>query len=216
MKPFVFFLFFVFVSCSRNTNIFFHVKDTDFSKGRLKNEQTIELNDLVKFHGHLCDGLVLGSLAIQEALKALYGNDAIDRTNLRIVCVSSPCITDVAIYITGGRYQFNTFFVDNNINAIYVVQRIDNSATVSVKLNKGIKPRAIDSLGLLAMNGKLSSCGLDSLKRMEDEFTQTLLKSEPKDLFTVAHLSDFKWSPVLRNDFLKSDVLNKNKAECNE
>lgn len=216
MKPFFFFLFFVFVSCSRNTNIIFHVKDTDFSKGRLNNEQTIELNDLVKFHGHLCDGLVLGSLAIQEALKALYGNDAIDRTNLRIVCVSSPCITDVAIYITGGRYQFNTFFVDNNINAIYVVQRIDNSATVSVNLNKGIKPRAIDSLGLLAMNGKLSSCGLDSLKRMEDEFTQALLKSEPKDLFTVTHLSDFKWSPVLRNDFLKSDVLNKNKAECNE
>lgn len=36
------------------------VLDTDFSKGRLKNVQTINLNDAVKLHGHLCDGLVVG------------------------------------------------------------------------------------------------------------------------------------------------------------
>jgi acetolactate decarboxylase len=36
------------------------VMDTDFSKGRLTHQQTITLDDAAKFHGHLCDGLVVG------------------------------------------------------------------------------------------------------------------------------------------------------------
>jgi len=85
------------------------VIDTDFSKGRLTLEHELNLEDLEKFHGHLCDGLVVGFLGIKEGLDALYPNGIIDRTNTRIVSKSSPCLTDVAVYITGGRYQFNSF-----------------------------------------------------------------------------------------------------------
>ncbi len=191
------------------------VVDTDFSKGRLGLEHEINLHDLEKFHGHLCDGLVLGFLGIREGLKVLYPDGPVDRTNTRIVSKSSPCLTDVAVYLTGGRYQFNTFYVDNDIpQGFYIIQRKDNGKAVSVSLNKGVKPAKINELGALAVKGELPPCQLDKLKKMEDSFAQKLLDTDPKDNFTVEILPSFEWQPILKNDFLKTDVLNKDKKRC--
>jgi len=192
------------------------VNDTDFSKGRLGNIQNIDLDDLVKFHGHLCDGLVVGHLALQQAMHELYPNGIIDRTNTRIVSNPSPCLTDAAIYTTGGRYQFNSFYVSNEIDGIFTVQRIDTKKTVTVKIKKGLKPQEIDNLGALAVKGELSACNLDLLKSMEDDFTETLLTTDPKVNFIVTEITDFKWNPVLKSHYIKTDILNKNKEKCSQ
>lgn len=192
----------------------FETIDTDFSKGRLNNKQKITMHDLEKFHGHLCDGLVLGALAMQEAMKTLYPNNTIDRTNLRIVSKPSPCLTDVAIFITGGRYQFNTFYVDKDFNGLYIIQRIDNFRTVSVSLNKGVKPSAIDSLGKLAIQQNLPPCDIDHLKELEDNFSQALIDSNPVEVFTVKEIKNFTWKPKTKNDYLKTDILNKDLSRC--
>ncbi len=193
------------------------VIDTDFSKGRLTLEHELNLNDLEKFHGHLCDGLVVGFLGIKEGLNILYPNGIIDRTNTQIVSKSSPCLTDVAVYITGGRYQFNSFYVDNSItNGFYIIQRKDNKKTVKVNLNKGVKPAEINELGAKAVKGKLPACDLDKLKKMEDNFSKKLLSSNPKNNFTVTQITNFEWKPVLKNDYVKTDILNKNKSNCNQ
>ncbi|MEO8147829.1 MAG: formylmethanofuran dehydrogenase subunit E family protein [Bacteroidia bacterium] len=206
---------FSFFACNPSKQISFTTIDTDFSKGRLTHKQTINLKDLEKLHGHLCDGLVVGALAMQQAMKELYPNQPIDRTNLKIVSKPSPCLTDVAIYLTGGRYQFNTFYVDTTFKGLYIIQRIDNNKTVSVSLNKGIKPSAIDSLGTLATKQQLSSCGIDSLKTLENDFTNYLYKADPDKIFTVTTLDSFIWQPVFKN-FSKTDILNKNKPNCNK
>lgn len=202
----------------RQTNVEtgMRVNDTVFSKGRLGNIQSIDLDDLVKFHGHLCDGLVVGHLALQQAMHVLYPNGIIDRTNTRIVSKSSPCLTDAAIYATGGRYQFSTFYVSDNIDGLFMVQRIDNRKSVVVRLNEGVKPPEIDQFGAKAVRGELSGCDLDKLKKMEDEFTEKLLSTNPKDNFTVTEITDFKWRPVLKNDYIKTDILNKNKSKCSQ
>ncbi|HFA48314.1 MAG TPA: hypothetical protein ENJ95_04765 [Bacteroidetes bacterium] len=191
------------------------VVDTDFSKGRLGLEHEITLEDLEKFHGHLCDGLVVGYQALGEALKVLYPGGIIDRTNTRIVSKASPCLTDAAVYMCGGRYQFNTFYVSNNIGGLFVVQRLDNGKAVSVNMNKGVKPAEINRLGKLAVKGELGSCELDELKKLEIGFSENLLKTKPSENFTVREIKDFKWEPVLKNDFKKTDILNKNKPRCN-
>jgi formylmethanofuran dehydrogenase subunit E len=209
-------LIIILSACSSNKHISFTTIDTDFSKGRLTHQQTISLKDLEKFHGHLCDGLVVGALAMQQAMKVLYPNQPIDRTNLRIVSKPSPCLTDVAIYITGGRYQFNTFYVDTVFNGLYIVQRIDNNETVSVSLNKGVKPTAIDSLGNLATLNKLSPCGIDSLRTLENTFTKQLYKSDPNKIFDVKKIDNFIWQPNAKNTFLKTDILNKQQPNCNK
>ncbi len=191
------------------------VNDTDFSKGRLGLVHELSLDDVERFHGHLCDGLVVGFLGVKEGLDVLYPDGITDRTNTRIVSKSSPCLTDVAIYITGGRYQFNSFYIDNTIkNGFYILQRIDNGRTVLIALNKGVKPVEIDQLGAKAAKGELPACDLDKLKSLEDEFSKFLLSTNPKDNFTVTNVVGFEWNPVLKSNYSKTDILNKNKAKC--
>lgn len=192
------------------------VNDTDFSKGRLGNIQTIDLDDLVKFHGHLCDGLVVGHLGLQMAMQELYPEGIIDRTNTRIVSKPSPCLTDVAIYATGGRYQYNTFYVSNEIEGLFTVQRLDTGKTISVKMNKGVKPSEIDTQGAKAVQGELSACDLDALKDLEDDFLEKLLSTELEANFTITDVTDFEWNPELKNDYIKTDILNKDKPKCGE
>lgn len=190
------------------------VLDTDFSKGRLTNQQTISLDDAAKFHGHLCDGLVVGFLGLREALYKIFPDSIIDRTNTRVVSKSSPCLTDIGVYLTGGRYQFNTFYVSDSIKYAFIVQRIDNEKTYGVKLKSGVKPTAIDSLGSLANNGQLDACSIDTLHSLENKFSQQLLASDPQDIFILEEIPNFIWQPVLQNTFIKTDVLNKQKQKC--
>lgn len=215
MKFYWLVILFAFASCNTSDKFpEFETIDTDFSKGRLNHKQKITINDLEKFHGHLCDGLVIGALAVQEAMKELYPNEPIDRTNLRIVSKPSPCLTDVAIYLTGGRYQFNTFYVDTDFEGLYIIQRIDDLKTVSVSLNKGVKPTAIDSLGNIAIQQNLSPCDIDHLRKLEDDFTQALIHSDPTKIFTVKEIQNFEWNPTTKNDYLKTDILNKSLPDC--
>lgn len=191
------------------------VIDTDFSKGRLTNEQTISVEDVSKLHGHMCDGLVLGFIGLREALYQLFPDSIIDRTNVRIISKSSPCITDIAVYLTGGRYQFNTFYVNDTIQYLYIVQRIDTGKSIGIKTVPNLVPPQIKELGALAVKGELDACGLDSLRNMEDEFIIKLKSSLPSDLFILTEIPSFNWESPLDKTYLKTDVLNKNKPKCN-
>jgi acetolactate decarboxylase len=188
--------------------------DTDFSKGRLKNHQTAHIEDLVKFHGHLCDGLVLGFIGMKEVLFKLFPDSLIDRTNVRVVSRSSPCITDAGIYLSGGRYQFNTFYVSDSIEYLYVVQRIDNEKAFGIKTKQGLVPAEIKLLGAKALKGELDACQLNELRTLEDNFIIQLLNAPSEDLFESVELQNFVWKSPLPQTFLKTDVLNKNKPGC--
>lgn len=186
------------------------VIDTDFSKGQLINIQNIRYKDLVKFHGHSCDGLLEGMQALQLGLNVLYPNGVIDRTNTCVVSKSSPCLTDAAIYLTGGRYQYNTFYVDDNISGMYIIQRIDNGKAVIVSRNENVKPVIIDILGKKAIAKELSYNQLRELKKLEDEYAKKLRKSKPQLNFTVKELNDYVWQPRSNSYFIKTDIINKN------
>lgn len=199
---------------SKNKSLSLKVNDTDFSKGRLGNIQEIDIQDLTKLHGHLCDGLVEGFLAIKQGLNELYPDGIIDRTNTRIVSKPSPCLTDAAIYLTGGRYQFKTFYVSAEIKGMYILQRIDNGKTILVSRKPKVKPSIIDELGGKAIEQKLSACDLDTLRNKEDQYTDFLINSNPNNIFEVHEIKDFKWKPKLKNTFIKTDILNKKAANC--
>lgn len=190
------------------------VNDTDFSKGKLGNIQKINLKDVAKLHGHECDGLVEGFIALNFGLKQLYPKGIIDRTNTRIVSKSSPCLTDVAIYITGGRSQYNTFYVDNSIEGLYVVHKIDNGKTISIKRKPKVKPAIIDEMGNKAIHGELTECELAELKKLENDYAKFLKKSKPEDLFEVYEMTTFTWQPKTET-YIKTDIINKNLPACN-
>jgi hypothetical protein len=59
----------------------FHVRDTESSLGPYAEKtKTLTLADLVKMHGHPCDGLVTEACALSLGLKHLYPDGVIDRT----------------------------------------------------------------------------------------------------------------------------------------
>jgi formylmethanofuran dehydrogenase subunit E len=208
-------LLLILVNNSFAQNPSIKVLDTDFSKGRLQNVQTISLNDAVKLHGHLCDGLVVGFLGLKEALYQLYPDSIIDRTNNRIVSKPSPCLTDIAIFMTGARYQYNTYYVSDSIKYLFVAQRIDTKKAYGVKLKSGIMPTAIDSLGRLATKGELDACGIDNLRKQESDFSNYLLSlKNPQSLYIISEIKNYEWLPVLKNNFIKTDVLNKKLQNC--
>jgi acetolactate decarboxylase len=202
------------VAYSQNPSI--KVIDTDFSKGRLTHQQTITLQDAEKLHGHLCDGLVVGFLGLKEGLYSLYPDSIIDRTNTRIVSKSSPCLTDIAVFLTGGRYQFNTFYVNDSLPYMFVVQRIDNGKAVGIKLKPGIKPSRIDEMGNKAVHQLLSSCELDELKQLEQNFSNQLLSTPPTSAFTIVPIPNFEWQPQPNHHFIKTDIINKAVPTCNK
>jgi formylmethanofuran dehydrogenase subunit E len=185
------------------------VIDTDFSKGQLLNIQNIKYGDLVKFHGHSCDGLLEGMQALQLGLKVLYPDGVVDRTNTRVVSNSSPCLTDAAIYLTGSRYQYGTFYVDNKIPGMFIIQRIDNGKTVVVRRNDNVKPTIIDIMGKKAIAKELSYNQLRKLKQLEDDYANKLRKTNPQLNFTVQELADFTWESPLNPSFIKTDIINK-------
>ncbi|TRX35131.1 hypothetical protein FNW52_11945 [Flavobacterium sp. ZT3R18] len=203
------------IQFARAQNLSMEVLDTNFSKGSLNNKQTITLNDVAKLLGHLCDGLVVGFLGAKEALYKLYPDGLIDRSNTRIISKSSPCLTDVAIYLTGGRYQFNTFFVSDSINYSYIIQRISDGKSFGVKLQPGIKPTEIDRLGNLANNKKLNACELEELREQEEAFSKKMVESNPADDFIIEEIFDFTWKSQLQNNFTKTDTINKNSFTIN-
>ena len=81
-------------------------------------------------------------------------------------------------------------------------------------MNKGVKPKEINELGALAIKGELPACDLDKLKKLEDEFSEKLLAENSKDNFTVTEITGFNWNPILKNNYTKTDVLNKNTKNC--
>lgn len=189
------------------------VIDTDFSKGQLRHVQTVRYKDLVRFHGHSCDGLLEGMQALQLALQELYLEGPVDRTNTRVVSKPSPCLADAAIFLTGARGQYNTFYVDDQIDGLYIVQRVDNGLAVCVSRNAGVKPPAIDSLGALAVAQRLSYGELQLLRRMEEDYARQLKKTAPADNFSVTLLENYEWCPSIKTDYVKTDTINKNKKD---
>jgi len=83
-------------------------------------------------------------------------------------------------------------------------------------MKKGVKPKEISEMGAKAVQGELPACDLDRLKSLEENFAHHLLTTPPQDNFTVEEVKNFEWKPVLKNDFKKTDVLNKNKEKCNQ
>ncbi len=193
------------------------VVDTDFSKGRLGHEQQIAYEDLVRLHGHSCDGLVLGYRALRYALLRFYPQDPIDRTNLRCWTGPSPCLVDAAQYLTGGRSPYGTLIVSDSLGALFWIERLDDGRVIELRLRPGVKPAAIDSLGALAVARKLAPCDLDRLRELEDRFAGSVLQASDDALFELVEHWVLPQALGRRQPaaaFRKTDVLNKDAPPC--
>lgn len=75
----------LWVKYSKN-NVPIQVLDTNSSLGKYSTyTKQIGLKDLAKVHGHLCDGLVISFVELNEVFKRFFPNGIVDRTDLSCV-----------------------------------------------------------------------------------------------------------------------------------
>lgn len=190
------------------------VLDTDSALGRysLKTKE-VGIKDLARFHGHMCDGLVIAYVEIKEVFKKLFPQGIVDRTDLRAVSKNGPCWVDTVAYLTGTRINFQTLRIDNTIGDGFIIQRISTGETYSVHLKPGVFPK--DQADLEAKIRKLRAEGkpvtaedINLVEKMGDALSLKLLSTPPEELLEIKPLPNYRFVPA---DVFGSrgDIINK-------
>ncbi|MCY0897492.1 MAG: formylmethanofuran dehydrogenase subunit E family protein [Firmicutes bacterium] len=177
----------------------FQVHDTESSHGRYApGVKTITVKDLVKFHGHACDGLFRGAMALSEGLSTLFSNGVIDRTDLRVLSRNSPCLGDVAAYLTGGRIRFNTQDVRDIPGVWFIVQRISTQETIRAVERPGVYPAELAQWeARLVSQQAATQEDVDGLREAQWQWVRTeLLTHEPSTMYVVERLENWQWETV--------------------
>jgi len=189
----------------------FQVLDTESSLGPYaRSSKTITLTDLVKMHGHACDGLVTASAALSVGLKELYPNGVIDRTDTACITNNSPCFGDVAAYLTGGRIRFGTQKIAPTMKNEFVLFRMSTSKAVKVTLKPGVFPDEVLALERNIRSGQFTLAEMRECQRRQWEYAKTLLNRPLAESFLVEPLQGFRWrADAYEHVGSRGDTINK-------
>lgn len=192
----------------------FHVLDTESSLGPYASRtKTITLKDLVKMHGHACDGLVTAACALAVGLAELYPDGVIDRTDTGVISNNSPCFGDVAAYLTGGRIRFGTQKIDPRLGNEFILYRFSTGRAVRVYLKPGVFPAEIVDLEKAIRGGNYTLDDVRRCQKLQWEYARGLVNRPLTESFGVEKLDNFVWDPDpyphrgVRGDVLLKDVL---------
>jgi formylmethanofuran dehydrogenase subunit E len=190
----------------------FAVRDTESSLGPYASEiKTITLKDLVKMHGHLCDGLVTAACALSLGLRELYPDGVIDRTDTGGICNNSPCYGDVVEYLTGGRIRFGTQKIDPSLGNEFILYRFSTRQAVKVALKPGVFPAEVTRLEAKIRRGEFSVADMRRCQQLEWDYACNLLQHPLTESFTVTPLANFIWQPDAYEHLgTRGDIINKN------
>jgi len=174
----------------------FEVMDTESALGPYADRsKTIALGDLVRMHGHACDGLVVAAAAMVVVLGELYPDGVIDRTDTGCISNNSPCFGDVAAYLTGGRIRFGTQKIEPERGISFVVHRFTTGETIEVALRDGVFPPDLAALEAKLRHGEFTPAEMRECQRRQWEFARDLLQRPLTASFRTTRLPDFSWSP---------------------
>lgn len=190
------------------------VLDTDSALGRYSlKTKAVGLKDITRFHGHMCDGLVIAFLEIRAVLDKLFPNGTIDRTDLRAVSKNGPCWVDTVMYMTGARINFQTLRIDSTIGDGFIIQRISTGEAYSVHLKPGVFPKEQAELEkkirkLRAEGQPVSAVDIDAVETMADALSKKLLNTPGSEFLEIKPLAGYRFVPA---DMFgnRGDVVNK-------
>jgi len=192
----------------------FEVIDTRSAQGRLDpRPKTVTVADLVLFHGHACDGLLRGIWAMRALADVAFPGQPFDRSDLVVVSKNSPCLGDLAAYLTGGRARFGTHRLDDTLSVGFEVQRLSSSEAWEVREEPGFFPPLI-----AAWEAALLGDHLDPVDKAEllavheaaqwDWVRTALLSSAPAEHYHAARLDNLELPPALL-EARRTDTVNR-------
>jgi len=100
----------------------------------------VTMKDIVKFHGHDCEGLSHAAASAKMAFDILFPDGIIDRSVLWGISGPSPCWSDAVAFLTGARLQYGNlgFFKDKKYGHALVLYREDTGVAVLATWKHGI------------------------------------------------------------------------------
>lgn len=191
----------------------FQVRDTQSGLGPYADQtKTITMKDLVKMHGHPCDGLVTAACAMKVGLGVLYPEGIIDRTDTGCITKNSPCYGDVAAYLTGGRIRFGTQKIDPLFGDEFILYRFSTGEAVKVSLRPGVFPGEVLALETKIRAGDFTDAEMRTCQQIEWDYARDLLQHPLTDSFELQRLENFSWTPDAYEHLgQRGDVVNKDK-----
>lgn len=195
----------------------FQVIDTRSAQGRLDpRPKTVTVADLVLFHGHACDGLLRGAWAMRALCDTAFGDAPLDRSDLLVVSKNSPCLGDVAAYLTGGRARFGTHRLDGSLGAGFRLQVLSTGQAWEVREEPGFFPPLIAAweaalLGDLSEEDKRELLAVHEAAQW-DWVRQALLPSSPARHYRVRRLDDPVVLPPALLEAPRTDTINRGTA----
>jgi formylmethanofuran dehydrogenase subunit E len=192
----------------------FEVIDTRSAQGRLDHRpKTVTVADLVLFHGHACDGLLRGAWALRALCDAAFGTAPLDRSDLLAVSKNSPCLGDVAAYLTGGRARFGTHRLDDSLGVGFVVQVLSTGQAWEVREEPGFFPQLIAAWEAALLGDELGGQEKRELLAVHeaaqwDWVREMLLPASPAEHYRVRRLEQPALPPALL-EARRTDTINR-------
>lgn len=178
----------------------------------------VTLKDLIKFHGHDCEGTVHVANAAWVAFKILFPDGIIDRSVLWGISGDSPCWSDGVAFLTGARLQYGNlgFFRDKRYSHAIVLYRDDTKVAVLATWKTGINnipgepvmlPGKINWTPKVSMKdvedlkavvkragGEPTPYQVDKMRYMQWEQVNEILEHPLQESYQAKIIPNFKWS----------------------
>lgn len=119
----------------------FEILATKGTEGRYYDyTYAVTLREMIKFHGHDCEGTIHAANSAKMAFKILFPDGVIDRSVLWGASGPSPCWSDAVAFLTGARVQYGNlgFFKDKDYGHAILIYREDTKVAVVATWKKGI------------------------------------------------------------------------------
>jgi len=195
------------------------VRDTDSALGRINlHPKQLTLKNMASMHGHLCDGLVISWIELRAALRELFPQRVVERTDLRVVSKNGPCWVDAAAWMTGTRVNHGTLVLDNTVGNGFIVQRVSKGEAVRAWLRPGVFPAELAELerSIRARRSQGTAVEPEEIDRAEAlaaELSKRLLNQPAEEVVEVERLADFDFPAQSPNLIApRGDIINRDAA----
>lgn len=147
-----------------------------------------KLDEVVKFHGHICPGLVLGYRVSLFALKHL-GRKAVDEELVAVV-ENNSCAVDAIQVMTGCTSgKGNLIFRDYGKQVYTFIKRPSGRALrISIDWTPPPETEKEKELWQRYMKGDRSSTVIKAVHKRKTKKTDSILKADNKELFKIKFL----------------------------
>ncbi len=158
----------------------------------------ISIEDVGKYHGDICPGVVIGYRAVQAAILKLWGNETPYRSDFKII---SRCPTwgpqDAFEFITRAKTKrkgdFRTELPEGtdikNVRAdnfVFIIIRKSTQEALNISVKKSVFPKGFFRMRAKMKHGKPSSQEKEQFKRMEQKLRYKFMNLPLEDLFTFS------------------------------